>query len=256
MKHWIIPSNNKRFRLDDFLQEHDCVDWKKGKYKFKKGDIVYIYCSQPIAQIRYMMEVIADNISYEESIKDEEYWVDKNEFREGIEQNNYCRLKLLLYTDSSSLSYSNLLKNGLKTAPQGAIFKLSEQLLKYLQDCFACEKYFDPIELTDTLLIREGAVKSIMVNKYERNQIARKKCIDVYGYSCAVCGIDFVEKYGEIGKDFIHVHHKVPISTIKEDYQINPIEDLIPVCPNCHAMLHRKLNGEFMSIDELRSLLK
>lgn len=47
------------------------------------------------------------------------------------------------------------------------------------------------------------------------------------------------KQYGNIGKGFIHVHHLVPLSAIKQDYQLNPNTDLIPVCPNCHAMLHR-----------------
>ena len=46
--------------------------------------------------------------------------------------------------------------------------------------------------------------------------------------------------YGEIAKGFIHVHHLIPLSEIKENYQVNPKTDLIPVCPNCHAMLHRQ----------------
>lgn len=46
--------------------------------------------------------------------------------------------------------------------------------------------------------------------------------------------------YGEIGNGFIHVHHLVPLSAIKENYHLDPINDLIPVCPNCHAMLHRQ----------------
>lgn len=46
--------------------------------------------------------------------------------------------------------------------------------------------------------------------------------------------------YGEIGRGFIHVHHKVPLSSIGKEYELDPIKDLVPVCPNCHAMLHRK----------------
>lgn len=85
----------------------------------------------------------------------------------------------------------------------------------------------------------EGALREISVNAYERNQTARKNCIDHYGWSCIVCGFDFEKAYGEIGKSFIHVHHIKPLSEIRSGYIVNPILDLRPVCANCHAIIHR-----------------
>jgi hypothetical protein len=55
-----------------------------------------------------------------------------------------------------------------------------------------------------------------------------------------VCKILFKEQYGTIGEGFIHVHHVVPMSEIREEHKIDPEKDLCPVCPNCHAMLHKK----------------
>lgn len=79
----------------------------------------------------------------------------------------------------------------------------------------------------------------MVVNCYERDRNARQKALEYHGYQCKVCGLDMSKVYGEIGKGFIHIHHLVPLSAIKEDYHLDPIDDLIPVCPNCHAMLHR-----------------
>ena len=90
------------------------------------------------------------------------------------------------------------------------------------------------------VIYTEGTRSSIMTSVYERNSFARDKCLEIHGYKCLVCEIDFEETYGKIGQEYIHVHHKVPISSIKESYQINPKDDLVPVCPNCHAMLHKK----------------
>jgi len=84
----------------------------------------------------------------------------------------------------------------------------------------------------------EGALKRITVNAFERDPKARKKCIEAHGLNCIICGYNFEEKYGEIGKGFIHVHHIKPLSEIGEEYEIDPIKDLCPICPNCHAMLH------------------
>lgn len=85
----------------------------------------------------------------------------------------------------------------------------------------------------------EGAKKLVTVNAYERNIKARDKCIEHWGINCQGCGINFELVYGSIGKMFIHVHHIKPISEIGEAYEVDPINDLIPLCPNCHSMVHR-----------------
>jgi 5-methylcytosine-specific restriction enzyme A len=102
--------------------------------------------------------------------------------------------------------------------------------------------------------IFEGAVKRVSVNAYERSPEARKKCIEYYGVTCQVCGFNFEKTYGEAGKDFIHVHHLKQISEIGETYQVDPILDLRPVCPNCHAIIHKR-NPPY-TIEEVKSLLK
>lgn len=84
----------------------------------------------------------------------------------------------------------------------------------------------------------EGATKQITVNAYERDPKARAACLKRHGYSCQVCGIRFEDTYGDIGKGFIHVHHKKPLAGRKAGYTVKPTIDLAPVCPNCHAMLH------------------
>lgn len=102
--------------------------------------------------------------------------------------------------------------------------------------------------------IVEGASKSVIVNRYERNPAARSACIAAKGTACAVCSIDFGATYGVIGDGFIHVHHLVPISEAGGEYVINPLTDLVPVCPNCHAMLHRG-SAVPRSVAELREVV-
>lgn len=100
---------------------------------------------------------------------------------------------------------------------------------------------FTPIASKDISTIRtEGTPKSRMVVTYERNPQAREECLRHHGRACKVCQIDFGEQYGDIGMGFIHVHHVVPVSDIGHEYHIDPVNDLIPVCPNCHAMLHKQ----------------
>ena len=101
--------------------------------------------------------------------------------------------------------------------------------------------------------IFEGGVKQVLINAYERNPEARRKCIEYYGTTCQICGFDFEKIYGKVGKDFIHVHHLKQISEIGKTYQIDPIRDLRPVCPNCHAIIHKRKPP--YSIDEVKKFL-
>lgn len=101
---------------------------------------------------------------------------------------------------------------------------------------------------------REGAVHKVFANRYERDPAARKACISHHGEACVVCNIQFESRYGERGRGFIHVHHLVPLSELGPDREVNPRTDLRPVCPNCHAMLHR--GQRLLSPEELRSLLR
>lgn len=90
----------------------------------------------------------------------------------------------------------------------------------------------------------EGAVKQINVNAYERDLGARKACIEYYRKQygnkvvCWICGFDFGDFYCDAMMDKIHVHHRKLLSEIKKEYQVDPIKDLIPVCPNCHYTIH------------------
>jgi 5-methylcytosine-specific restriction protein A len=86
----------------------------------------------------------------------------------------------------------------------------------------------------------EGAVTRVLVNRYERDRAARAECIAHHGTTCIVCGFNFEQRYGELGRNFIHVHHVREISTLGPGYRVDPKTDLVPLCPNCHAMAHRK----------------
>ncbi|MBV8739372.1 MAG: HNH endonuclease [Alphaproteobacteria bacterium] len=100
----------------------------------------------------------------------------------------------------------------------------------------------------------EGAKQRVIVNRYERSPEARRQCIEHYGNRCLACGINFEEKYGVIGKGYIHVHHIVSLADIDKRYQVDPITDLRPVCPNCHAMLHQ--TDPALTIEELHRILQ
>lgn len=100
----------------------------------------------------------------------------------------------------------------------------------------------------------EGMKQQIVVNRYERDKKARQACIKHWGAKCAVCGFVFADTYGELGEGFIHIHHLTPLSEITEVYQVDPIAHLRPVCPNCHAMLHK--SSPPYSIEALQEVIQ
>jgi len=86
----------------------------------------------------------------------------------------------------------------------------------------------------------EGAKVKVHVNRYERSPVNRAACLAYYGFKCQVCGMDFESQYGEVGANYIEVHHLTPVSQLGENYRVNAVRDLIPVCCNCHAIIHRR----------------
>jgi len=100
----------------------------------------------------------------------------------------------------------------------------------------------------------EGSRFEVRSTAVERNPQARSACIAHYGARCVACGFDFAVSYGELGKGFIHVHHRKDIALSDGVYVIDPVDHLVPLCPNCHAMVHREKPA--MSVEALQELIK
>lgn len=154
--------------------------------------------------------------------------------------------------------YDLLLKCGLKdTQNESYLYGFAKEFLARFQSKQAPAIQAPeviPEELTNSERLFEGAKKTITVNVYERDPRARLACISYWGHSCVICGFDFFAVYGQLGEGFIHVHHLTPIASIGTQYELDPIADLRPVCPNCHAMLHRTVPTK--EIDEIMAILK
>jgi predicted HNH restriction endonuclease len=132
---------------------------------------------------------------------------------------------------------------------------LAEQLLEFVSSHKSGKQneLFLPEEVEESTPLIEGAVSRVMVNAYERNLRARRQCIKHHGTDCYICGFSFGAVYGEVADGYIHIHHLRPLSEICVQYKVDPVKDLRPVCPNCHAVLHRRIPA--YSIDEVRGFL-
>uniref|UniRef100_UPI004056DEC4 HNH endonuclease n=1 Tax=Candidatus Electronema sp. TaxID=2698783 RepID=UPI004056DEC4 len=110
-----------------------------------------------------------------------------------------------------------------------------------------------PEEFLEREIYTEGSGEKISISVYERNRQARKKCLNHYGATCQICGFDSEQQYGLAGK-VIHVHHRRPLSEMTEgSCAVDPVRDLLPVCPNCHTAIHSK--NPAYTVEELRTLL-
>lgn len=98
--------------------------------------------------------------------------------------------------------------------------------------------------------VLEGGRKERLLSYFERDPKLRADAIKIHGTSCIACGFNFEAAYGVRGKNYIEVHHIVPISTLPEPSTIDPRNDLTVLCSNCHRMVHRKRDNP-LSIDEL-----
>ena len=110
-------------------------------------------------------------------------------------------------------------------------------------------------ELPETLDAEhlEGAASRVFVNRYERDPKARARCIKIHGAQCMACGFAFGEHYGSHFSRLIVVHHVRPLASIGKAYRVDPEKDLVPLCPNCHLVVHQRTPP--YSVDEVRQLL-
>ena len=105
----------------------------------------------------------------------------------------------------------------------------------------------------------EGAERQVTRNIRERNPIARRESEEYYRardegqLRCQGCNIDFSVTYGPRGAGFMHFHHLAPLSEAIGRRAVSGAADLVPLCPNCHAMVHR--GDDILSIEQLRDLL-
>lgn len=242
MKYWIVPCNDSVFRIGEAIQAHGgLVDWRMSN-KFSVGDIIFIYKSKPEQCIRFKMEVVSVGINMDEALEQESFWKDKATYYSGLGSYQYARFKFIEEYSDDVFSIHHLHEHGLRGNVQGVMQCRIDELLDFLLNPYHLvnDDVYDVDYPEDDDKLYEGALVKVMANKYERNQKARKECVAKKGYKCLVCGCDFEKAYGEIGKGFIHVHHLVPISSIGQEYELNVDTDLVPVCPNCHYMMHRK----------------
>ncbi len=98
----------------------------------------------------------------------------------------------------------------------------------------------------------EGTAAEITSRRYERKHVNREICLSVRGRRCYCCNMDFGEVYGPLADGYIEVHHSTPASEMGAGYKINPVTELVPVCSNCHSVVH--ITSPARSVDEVKAI--
>ena len=258
MKYYIFNTNERNapgqytvWLERDLAFEHAYPNEPKGVDALEPGDLVFMYINK--LGVKAIGKVLArrDTIAYRypDHMIARLQRTDRNEYRIPI--NWYLVLE-------EPISHAELKDKHRIIYQMRAVFPIqtsaykAEELVCHLEEVHTrASGEIDPHQLPEPL--REGNLRQVMVNRHERNAQARAECVDHYGCKCKVCGFSFEETYGELGQGVIEVHHVKPLSECDSAYEVDPLEDLIPVCSNCHSIIHRRCRA--LSIKEIKEML-
>ncbi|MDQ1146072.1 putative RNA-binding protein with PUA-like domain [Bacillus sp. SORGH_AS 510] len=278
---WIFQGNPDDFKIDQYISENNEIWWSLNQQHFldqiSEGDLVYIWRSD--GKKRGTGGIIATGIVNGEpslNISPSKYWLKKPDENEKFHipiivenhliNENYIRRTALKehpkLNDLLILRMANNTNYLVNDEHANLLYKLWEKYIKLhtkqirrdeLKDTVRNDLEADKAQFD--FYYKDGEAKSYYGNRYERKAKNRLRAIEIHGTTCAVCRFNFEDVYGELGKDFIEIHHKHPLSTLETATEIDPRTDLVPVCSNCHRMLHRDRDN-VLSVEELRDMIK
>lgn len=244
MKFFIFPSNPKYYRARESFEALGKIHWKQGKTKMVNvGDVVYIYEAKPTQGLIVKASVLETNVT--------NYHIDDSDFSSSTmdfgKTPPWFTLEKI-QDISSIINLGQLNDLGINGNIQ-SIRKVPSNIANKIENLIG-DFSFNPLES----VIYEGKKKFIYTTKYERSPENRRKAIEYHGLSCATCGFNFSKVYGSLGADYIEIHHIKPLFSTEEEIIVDPFKDLIPLCSNCHRMVHRHKN-EILSISELKKII-
>jgi HNH endonuclease/EVE domain len=272
---WIFQGNPKRFQMDEYIKSNKTVWWSVNQEHFlddiSLDDVVYLWradgrkkgtggiiargkvSGEPVTNVapsQFWMDATNTGSHYSVPIEIESHLIDSEFIRRVELLQDPVLQDLLILRMANNTNYlvdsehAELLNKWWFQRVQS----LHTPFMKTVQnDMESEEAQFDHF-------YSDGEVREYFGNRYERNAKNRSRAIEIHGSSCLACGFNFEAVYGLHGKDFIEVHHIQPLSTIKQAIEINPETDLVPLCSNCHSMVHRK-KDDVLSVEQVKNLL-
>ncbi|MGL4875278.1 MAG: HNH endonuclease [Clostridium sp.] len=254
MNQFLVPFNINVYDAIKAYEKLEEIDWTI-RTKMNVGDEVYFYCSKPIQKILMTGIVTKVDVKFEEMIEDDEFYVEESSGKSNNGK-KYVRIKkreLISEELINLLSFEKLRENGLKGNIQSTqMLDKNKELFEYIN--FNIKKYPYKNEQELDICEIEGKEIPYYMIRHERSNKNRMAAIKIHGTKCVCCGFDFELVYGDLGKGFIEVHHKNPVSNLEKEQEISPKKDLICLCSNCHRMIHRN-RQKSISVEELRKII-
>ncbi|HDJ1438323.1 TPA: HNH endonuclease [Serratia rubidaea] len=150
---------------------------------------------------------------------------------------------------------SNYWRDGVRPIDQGTF----QTILEHAHLCSVIQPEVDVdtddnTHLESAASYREGGKISYFNTKYERDPQLRRAAVKLHGVTCCACGFNFKAFYGDYAEGFIHIHHIQPVSEFGGEKEVNPVTDLVPLCANCHSVIHRR-KDRTLSVDQLKAMI-
>lgn len=216
-----------------------CKNWSWSWSFINEKEKIIIFGAWDHHDVGDMTMVFSHDWEYDDFNRKKAAYPQSREHIKLIEEKDYTLKTFIIYHSEENKNEEGLGPAKIKGFKPELEDKLLVRIGNHYYATAKLELHSIVEEVTEPEKYLEGTSKRISINTYERNPKARRKCIEHYGYECQICFFNFEEVYGTIGKDYIHVHHRIPLSEVKEGYEVDPVKHLIPLCPNCHAIIHR-----------------
>ena len=130
-KVWMISASGKFFDHRKCFEELGYIYWKQYN-NLQVGDTGYIYFSKPQQEIVFKFEIMACDLPYTSDYDSEKkYYKREEDYESAKKHNRFYKIKKIGESTSGKLTLSNMMQNGLKQAPLGAL-NLSDKSFKKL----------------------------------------------------------------------------------------------------------------------------
>lgn len=248
MQTWVVPANPTVYDARGAFKKLGRVHWKQGHNKSAMvGDIVYIYESITTKAMILKTRIIERDVT--------DYDIADNEFNVGnvdFESNPPWFTLELISELPTGLDWELLVDLGVKGSFQ-TMRRLDVGVVVGIEEFIEGVVEEERTNLLESEVF-EGGKKVVYTTKYERNPRNRARAIEIHGAKCDACGFDFERQYGVRGKSFIEIHHTKPLYMTEGETLVDPEQDLVPLCANCHRMIHRRRDA-ILTVSELRELV-
>lgn len=244
MAFFITPVDLSKYDALAAFMDLTAVHWHQYQNKsVTVGDTIYLYATKPIQRLIVKALVVARDVNIAVSDYAKYSLIVSNPGATGP----WFTLELISFINQD-ITLQDLMAWGIRGNVQ-SLRQLAASTVVNIEQRLATLPELETVVYTD------GKPTKIYTTKYERNPKNRQQALDIHGYTCKACGFNFADVYGTLGASFIEVHHVVPLASLNATVKIDPQTDLVPLCANCHRMIHHQ-KGRVLTVAELKARIR